>query len=63
MANQPGSFARRMPPRQHLLALAASLTLAGCALDAPPDAKQLSESELAHATPPPTFKAGGVPAA
>jgi outer membrane protein, multidrug efflux system len=63
MANQPGCFARRAPPRQHLLALAMSLALAGCALDAPPDAKQLTETELAHATPPPTFKAGGSPSA
>jgi NodT family efflux transporter outer membrane factor (OMF) lipoprotein len=60
MKNQPGSFAHCTPPRQHLLALAMSLALAGCALDSPPDAKQLTETELAHATPPPTFKAGGL---
>ena len=50
--------------RPPLVALmASSLALAGCALDAPPDAKQLAETELAHATPPSAFKAGGSPSA
>jgi outer membrane protein, multidrug efflux system len=63
MAHDPCFFARCTPPSRHLLALAASLALAGCALEAPPTARQLSESELAHATPPAAFKAGGSPSA
>jgi len=63
MAHDTSPGARRSSPSPHLLALAASLALVGCALDQPPDAKQLAESELAHATPPPAFKAGGSPAA
>ncbi len=51
----------RRSPWRRLPALVASLAVAGCALDAPPDTKQLTETELAHATPPPTFKAGGAP--
>jgi len=39
------------------------MAFAGCALDAPPTTQQLTESELAHATPPPQFKAGGSPGA
>jgi len=50
-------------PHRTLPVLAAALAIAGCALDAPPDAKQLAETELAHATPPPAFKAGGSPSA
>jgi len=50
---------RRSLPRPHLPALLASLAVVACALEAPPDAKQLAETELAHATPPSAFKAGG----
>ncbi|HSC62344.1 MAG TPA: efflux transporter outer membrane subunit [Caldimonas sp.] len=61
MANGDRSRDRRAAQRPHLLSLAASLALAACALQAPPDAKQLADTELAHATPPSTFKAGGSP--
>ena len=63
MADDPRIFARPAISHPRLLALAAVLALAGCALEAPPDAKQLTETELAHATPPPAFKAGGSPSA
>ena len=59
MTNAPSPGAHRPSHWRRLPALLASLAIAGCALDAPPDTKQLSETELAHATPPPTFKAGG----
>jgi len=39
-----------------LLACVAAMT--GCALNAPPDVKGLTETELAHATPPAAWKAG-----
>jgi len=48
--------------RRPSLLLAACAVLAGCALNTPPDTKRLTETELAHATPPPTWKAGGVQA-
>ena len=41
----------------------AAMALAGCALKSPPDAKRLAETELAHATLPPAWKAGGASAA
>jgi outer membrane protein, multidrug efflux system len=63
MTNGQRLFARREVPRRHLLALATILALAGCALDEPPDAKQLAENELYHDTPPAAFKAGGSPSA
>lgn len=50
-------------PRWPWLVLATSAALGGCALQSPPDSKKLVETELAHATPPPAFKAGGVQAA
>jgi multidrug efflux system outer membrane protein len=50
-------------PRWPWLMLAASAALGGCALKSPPDTKSLVEKELAHATPPPAFKAGGVQSA
>ena len=62
MAHHLGLRDRR-PRHLRLLSLAASMALAGCALDTPPTAQELSESELAHATPPPQFKAGGSPGA
>jgi outer membrane protein, multidrug efflux system len=49
--------------RRPSLLLAACAALAGCALNTPPDSKRLTETELAHAAPPPAWKAGGVPAA
>jgi outer membrane protein, multidrug efflux system len=63
MADDHGLFARRAVSRRHLLALAAILALAACALDEPPDAKQLAEAELYHDTAPAAFKAGGSPSA
>ena len=45
--------------RRSLLVLAASAAIGGCALKSPPDGKSLVETELAHATPPQAFKAGG----
>jgi len=62
MAHHLGLRDRR-PRHLRLLSLAASMAFAGCALDAPPTTQQLTESELAHATPPPQFKAGGSPGA
>ncbi len=59
MAHDYAFTGLRRPHRVHLVALAASLALAGCALKAPPDAKTLTETELAHATPPAAWKAGG----
>jgi NodT family efflux transporter outer membrane factor (OMF) lipoprotein len=61
MTNASSSGAHRPSHWRRLPALVASLAVAGCALDSPPDAKQLTETELAHATPPPTFKGGGSP--
>ena len=64
MANDPAP--RCGPPGAHgrqLLAFAVSIALAGCALNAPPDAKSLAATELAHAPLPAAWTAGGVPAA
>jgi len=59
MAHEHGYFDPRALHRWHLLPLVAALALAGCALKAPPDAKKLAETELAHAPFPPAWKAGG----
>lgn len=62
----PHDHPARAPHGLHWLALAAVLAAlagAGCALNAPPDAKQLTAAELAHATPPAAWKAGGAPGA
>ena len=47
------------PRRVRILVLAAALALAGCALKVPPDAKQLTATELDHAALPAGWKAGG----
>jgi multidrug efflux system outer membrane protein len=47
-------------PRRRWLALAAALALPGCALNSPPGTKELTETELVHAPPPPNWKAGGL---
>jgi multidrug resistance efflux pump len=63
------SMARRLaaaldlpaPGRRRVLALAAAaLALPGCALKSPPPPGELAAAELAHATPPPAYKAGGL---
>jgi len=59
MARTHDTVTAPAPARRHLLALAAALALTGCALKAPPGAKQLAETELAHAATPAAFKAGG----
>jgi outer membrane protein, multidrug efflux system len=62
MAHDLASRGLRGPQRLPLAALAAALVLTtGCALKAPPDAKELTDTELAHATPPGAWKAGGAP--
>jgi NodT family efflux transporter outer membrane factor (OMF) lipoprotein len=49
------------PGRRRVLALAtAALALPGCALKSPPAPGELAAAELAHATPPPAYKAGGL---
>ena len=51
------------PGRRRLLALvAAAAALPGCALNSPPTAKELSETELAHAPLPAAYRAGGMTA-
>ena len=40
------------------VSLACLAAMTGCALNAPPDVKGLTETELAHATPPAAWKAG-----
>ena len=47
--------------RRRLLTLAAAaVALPGCALNSPPDAKELAETELAHAPFPAAYRAGGM---
>ena len=49
------------PGRRRLLALAAgAVALPGCALNSSPDAKELAETELAHAPFPAAYRAGGL---
>jgi NodT family efflux transporter outer membrane factor (OMF) lipoprotein len=63
MAHEHRCFDPSAPHRWHLLPIVAALAVAGCALKSPPDAKQLTETELAHSPLPPAWKAGGDPAA
>src|SRR5262245_19622207 len=63
MTDKHGNFNARTPPGVHLLALVTAMAMAGCALKSPPDAKRLYETELAHASLPTTWRAGGESAA
>ena len=48
--------------RRRLLTFAAAVALPGCALNSPPTPKELSETELAHASLPSAYRAGGMTA-
>jgi NodT family efflux transporter outer membrane factor (OMF) lipoprotein len=54
-----GCFVRPAARCWHLLAIVTAFAMTGCALKSPPSNKQLAETELAHATVPPAWKAGG----
>ena len=48
--------------RRWLALAAAAAALAGCALRSPPDVKELTATELAHAPLPANWRAGGLAA-